>query len=396
MGLGMWLHELSLALFLAAWLSAIPLQKSHRYMLPGLAIGFFSVVGLWGVFNWSVYGIVEGPHLSANILQNNSDHRFDLGSILDLFTFVERAMIELTGTTALSGQNHLFWWFILFAFLLVIYATASSATKYSATIYKAVPLLGLAAGTVALFLSLEGYAGTNNGLFQATPVLIPALMLPCHIRDRQAPFSPSSTFYSWMGCTCFLFILFVLINPMLPGTDWGSRYLLTVLPLLALLAAYSLEQQYRQPGRWRQIVIASVVWLVAVSFVSQCTGFVYIRRSLTYNRQLNKYVKAINAHVLVTDSLSVGPIITNLPTSQKRFLVRSDDDEKQLAVILRRMDVDNFVYLSTLSHASELESYISHGDHVFVQVDSRPLWHINADREEGPEVMMVQFVREKG
>ena len=82
-GLGMWLHELSLAIFLAAWLSFIPISRMRRRILPGLAIGFCFVVSLWGLFNWSVYGVAVGPHLGANVLQNNPEHRFDFASILD-------------------------------------------------------------------------------------------------------------------------------------------------------------------------------------------------------------------------------------------------------------------------------------------------------------------------
>ena len=393
MGLGMWLHELSLALFIAVWLSSIPLSRMRRHIMPGITSGFFSVVLLWGIFNWSVYGIVLGPHLGANVLQNSPDHRFDLASILDLSALVERAMIQLTGTTAFAGRNGLFWWFILFAGLLAVYALIAWS---SARVRGVAPLLGLAIGALALILSLKGYAGTNNGLFQATPVLIPALAVPWRIHEARVPFSPSSLFYSWTGRTCFLFVLFVLINPMLPGVDWGSRYLLTVLPLLVLTAAHALEQQYQETvGIKHGCVIASAAGLIAISLISQCDGFFFIRRSLTYSQQLNKYVRAITANVLVTDSLSVGPVITTLPASQTRFMVRSDDDEKLLATVLRRMKANDFVYLSTLSHADELESYISHSNYVFVQVDRHPLWKVRVNQEEGPEVTVVRFVLKK-
>lgn len=395
-GLGMWLHEQFLALFVAAWLAALPLLRTHRNLLTGLPLGFLIIVFLWGLFNWHVYGAFAGPHLGANVFQNNSDHPFGLISILNPNDFVDRAMAQLVGTTLpgspVAAPSELWPFYLSLACLLIIYAfwfwEGNTMIVYAFSL-----ILSLIMGSLALFLVLRISAfASPAGLFQATPLLIPALTVPWFVRGRKALLASINIYYAWLSRACFLFILFLLINPMYPGTDWGSRYLLTALPLLALLATYALERQYENLKKeGRGVAMVCTAALAGMSIICQATGLFWIHRMVAYDQDLNTWIRLVPSPVLVTDS-DFNARLYPKPKNQARFLVRTDEDETLFAKILRLPDVDDFTFVGSKNGGEAITDAISRSGRSFRIAEQHKFFDVDRNCEIGDEFQMTHFI----
>lgn len=388
LGFGMWIHELFLALFAAVLLSALTIRRNRRDVSYGLLLGFVPMILIWGMFNLIVYSAFGGPHLGANVLQNNSDHPFSLNRIFDGPELADRSMLQLAGAAVFSSQDGLFPYHLAFVCLLIIYVCVGWAGKPVSVI---LPFLGLATAVFALVFLLQG-AGAVDGLFLATPLLIPALSVPWHTAQEQPIPSTTRTFYSWLSRTCWLFILFMLVNPMIPGVDWGSRYLLAILPLLSLLTAYALEQQYQQTsGYGRRAVVGCAVSTIGVSLICQINGLLLVSRCLAYGRELNSRIQAISTQVLVTDT-DLNALLTDLPLTQPRFEVRTDPDVKMFAMILRKRQYQEVTFVGTELGNVNVEIALAASGQGFMIREQHLLWNVNHASQEGKSLQLIRFV----
>lgn len=387
MGAGMWVHELFLAVFVAVWLAAAPFWQGRRSIPCGLLMGFLPSVLVWGLFNFWLYGTFAGPHLAANVLQNNGDHPFSLALVLNSSQLADRAMAQLVGATASNLRDATLPHYLLFICLLDVYMLTAWLEK---PLRRVIPLLGLTAAAAALFLLLKT-PGEANGLLEATPLLIPALAVPWYVRPAPGPAYPQEVFYAWLSRSCWLFIFLALVAPISPGSDWGSRYLLAVLPLLVLLATHALERQWRQAdGSWRHIVMASAVGLVGISLVCQYNGILWVRRCLAYGQNQNAHIAAISSPLLVTDT-GLEALVMEEPYSQARFLVRSRDDEKLLASVLRQRRYTELTFVGSQAGRNNMKDVLTSASQTFVVQEDRPLWIVNQKQEVGDNLQLLRF-----
>lgn len=388
-GLGIWVHELFLACFVAVWLALLPLLKSHRYIVTGLPVGFLIVILSWGVFNWLVYGAFGGPHLGANVTQNNNDHPFDLARILDWTQFNNRVMAQVVGTAIVDVAPNLWPYYLIFACLLIVYTFVAWSGDVMAGL---MPTIGLSAAGVALLLVIRIHAyASPAGLFEATPLLIPALAVPWWIQKTQSGVLSIKMFYAWLSRTCWLVVLFLLINPMRPGTDWGSRYLLSVLPLLSLLAAHALEQQYRNiKTHLRGLMVVNSCGLIGISCLCQLYGLIWVHRNLAYSQQLNRSIRAIVSPILVTNADMPARLAYPVP-SQMLFLVRTDEDGKVFSSVLRQTKVPELTFVGTGFGDNIIENAIVDSGRSYTKSEVHPLFLLS-NSEEGDELQVIRFI----
>lgn len=371
-GAGVWLHELFLALFAAAWLAALPLRS--RRISGGLILGFLPVLCVWGLANFAVYGAWGGAHLGANALENNADHPFSLAHVFSPSGFLGRARLQLVGSPVAGRQEDLGLYVVVFAGALLSFAALTRRRKPSATM----PLTAVCVAIMALALTLT--ADWVSGLFEATPLFIPALAMPFFARRTPAPESP---FFAWLARACALFAVFMLATPMLPGVDWGARYLLTLLPFLTLLSARSLESSWAA-GRKKTTALATAA-LVLVSLVCQIRGLLTVQVTLADNHVLNACVAALHAPVLVTDNLWVGPNLAAPPPAA--FLIRSRADAPLLFAILRQKKAREFVYVGSFEQVCALTENTA-----WKAVESGTIARSSDTRSEAETLETVRFV----
>ena len=331
LGTGMWIHELVLALFVAFALATLPVLSAKKSFLKGLAAGFGTILVVWAFYNKIVYGALAGPHLGANVVANNPDHPFTLSAVLNLSEFANRSAAQLIGST-LPGAT--FWigednWILLLylASMLVLngFWSRGKLTPLEQTV-SAVLLLAATYCGVTVAYAIHRYY-TPAGLFQATPLFIPALAVPLLAPRMRKREDADISAICWLGRATLLFIIGLLINPMYPGTDWGSRYLLSALPMLVLLAAFGIEKQLvGLNGPLTVVGNTSVVVVIAASIACQLLGLIWIHRSMAYDADLDQRLTKIHASILVTDAdfhARLAPSAGN----QERFLVRTGTDD---------------------------------------------------------------------
>ncbi len=392
LGSGVWVHELLLALSVAALLSALPFLKQRGYIVGGLLVGFVPLVLAWGVFNLWIYGGVSGPHLGTNVLQNNSDHPFSLVRVLDQTQLAERAMVQLVGTNIIGSRDDLFPLYLALVSLLIVYTLAAWSNS---ALSRITFLLSLGAAALALYLLRLSYVAHSepSGMFEATPLLIPALAVPWYVsKTKTLVVSVEAAFYAWASRTCWLFVLFVIFYPMLPGVDWGSRYLLPALPLLLLLSVHALERQYQEMKRgWRTFAVANTVGLIGISLVCQCFGLAWIHRSIAYNHELNAQVRRIKSPVLVTDLIWLAPELTSSSSSQTLFMVRSENDQQLFTKVLGQLKPNEMTYIGNEFGSGNIENALTAAHQPFVKTEARPLWRLDHERQEGEELQLVRF-----
>jgi hypothetical protein len=106
----------------------------------------------------------------------------------------------------------------------------------------------------------------------------------------------------WLLLTFVLFMLGVFASPGFPGENWGSRFLLTGLPQLALLSAYALETHFRESrGPWRSGIAFLIVYLAAASAYSALQGLQHVERTMEGCHGLVALIESVPSRVQVTD-----------------------------------------------------------------------------------------------
>lgn len=408
LGLGVWIHELIIALFLATLLAAVPLlwYRHGQRLVIGLICGFTPLFLLWVGTNWLIYGTSGGPHLSANMGGNPSIHPFSIGLILDQQRIVSQGLEELIGTPASSttfAEFHpeLAPIFLVFGVTLIFYMLA---TSFFGIDWKFAPFVSLLAASLALYLVFHVWWA--QGLFLATPILIPGLAVPWDAKrrhprkvneevspGRQA--SPTSLFYAWMSRATWFYILIVFLYPSLPGADWGSRYLLPVLPFLTLLSVYALEEQRLNASpKWRGLVVACVAALIGISVSCQLKGLVMVKRNIRHNHELIRRVYAVTTPVIVFDDIATPAELAAASLPQAQFTVRNGEDWVLFLKALRRSKVQEFTYIGPDMGAHHLTMAASDGTPGFSAVPffikDYHSFYVNRTWDDGEDLAFIK------
>jgi len=407
LGLGVWIHELMLALSLAVFSALLPLARDPTGRRMGLALfaGFLPPVLLWVGVNWLIYGSLGGPHLSANLGGNAQDHPFDLNLILDSQQIKDRAFAGLVGITStgmmLNGSHvNLIPLFLVLACLLVGYWVLAMIFGME---WRLAPLAALVIASLAVYLVEQVHWA--NGLFQATPLFIPALAVSWDSGVRPAKSArgetnpeswalPSKLFYAWVSRSVWLYVLIVLIYPSMPGVDWGSRYLLPVLPFLSLLAVHAVAEQYQASGpRWRHVILGCAASIVGISIFCQGEGLMMIQRSTRYHEDLARRISGVTSPALVFSNIGTGADLAAVPLRQSQFMVRSEEDLRLLLVALGQQHIRNFTYVGSDGGLTPLDVWdvsAPSGERL-KRVDSQ-WFHVDQTREDGGDLQFVHFV----
>lgn len=348
LGLGVWIHEVFILLWGAACVTALWLvfrekagsvgRSRSLSLAVGLIAGFLPAAGAWAGTNWLVYGSPGGPHLMG---ANDMFHPYHLRLILDLGQLVERSRVQLLGEAA-AGP-----WRDKLALLLLV---LTLSVPLGGTLRKLVPLWYVGAAGLSFGILVNTQWG--QGLFSAAPVLVPALAAPWTIARRPAEGEECSVdglqerFFRWLLPTALLYIVAVLVSPKTPEMNWGSRYVLTCLPLLFLLTAWVLEREWEGVSRPGRVLWATgTASLLLVSLVSQARGYQAIRRDLHESRILIEQARQLPVPVLVTDHFWLGPELTAGDIPQRQFHLRDEDADRILFfTAVERLGVDRFAW----------------------------------------------------
>ncbi len=277
-GCGAWMHELVVA---AGLCFAVALASRPRAMLCWLA-GFVGPVGAWIVFNRVFYGVVRGPHLMGPLTPGTE---IMMRHLLSVTALRDRATNELAG-----GHGHLERAYVMLVVVLLVLSRLGA--RRGALAVTAALTLGS-----AWLLARPGYAG---GLFEVTPWLLLAYA------DRPSGASSRDVAHRVLLRAATLFAFVVIATPIDPGLNWGSRYLLTMSPVLALLALRNIERLATSGGK------RGLVW-AGVGVYALFAVFAFSRATQTYHAKRlvdgvhARTVAGIQSRVTATDRWWLGP-----------------------------------------------------------------------------------------
>ncbi len=333
LGVGLWFHGLFLVLLVAA-LIACPwtwLPGRERRLFGWMLAGFVPLALGWACQNLLLYGTLGGAHGAATV---NEGYGSGIKAVVSAGRFWMRTKLQVFGN---SGPPA-----ILSRFILVVaaFAAASRLPARWSWLKHALAILA-ALGSFVLVRN----AGLAHGLFEATPLFLLAagLYLPKPELDQD----PDARLYLWMGRTCLAFYVLVILSPGRTDLDWGSRFLLMLLPFLILMGAKALERDWSVSAGWqRGLTAGAAACLLAASLYSQQKGLTAIKDDLMYSRQINLAVAAARGSALGFGTWWVGPETTITPEARPRFWVDADERSRRLFFsALDRMGADSFSFL---------------------------------------------------
>lgn len=404
LGLGLFIHELMLALSIAVALTSIPLtwRRDGRRLIVGLLAGLLPFALLWLGTNYLFYGNFAGSHMASNMGANTNEHPYSIQLLLNEAWFFHRSQIQLVGST-LNAQTSDFepditHRFLTFAYILGAYWTL---TWILGARWRLASILSLIAAGLATYLVIRVHWA--HGLFTATPLLIPALAIPWDAArkkrrqasenaDSSSAIAPESLFYAWISRACWLFALMALVNPMMPMVGWGNRFLLTMLPLLVILAAHALEEQFLASGRrWRPVVVVCAVGLIGLSMVCQVEGLTMVYRNILYHADRNQQISAIKSPVLVFDDVGISADITAVNVQKPQFLLQGDENAALIASAVRSLKATEFAFVGNSGNALVFSNLRLPRGQYFALASSRQLTRKNPI-EDGPDLEIDRFV----
>jgi hypothetical protein len=220
----------------------------------------------------------------------------------------------------------------------------------------------------------------SGGLFATTPALILAFA-----RLREEPSSVSGTSDEdrsqvqtaiWR-LTLFYPLLYVSLTPELhsSGIHWGCRYLLSVFPLLAVLAASAIARWWViSPGH--RIGQSMILLSLAVTLATQAYGLSLLREKKQHSAGLQQIVADRPERIIVAQGWYVPQELARVFFDKPILSVNSADDRERLLLKLRSAGYDEALLVSVPPTQGEDHSnsrILSDGALHFMTVELRNL-----------------------
>ena len=288
LGAGTFLHELVILLGCAVVAAGL-LCRSTRRAAAVAGAAFGTGLAAWSALNVALYGLPVSAH-SRGVNQPSAEFLLREMSPPRLW---DRAVEELAGWPTNATVHR---------FALVFLAGLFLAARFVPRSTRLLP--EILCGAAFFSFAADRTNHVVGGLFTASPFLCLALLAPLAAKAGSAPRDVAA---AWMARSSLLFGLAVLLLPVGPGWGWGSRYLLTAIPLLVLLAARAAEELLAaEAPLGGQLALAA---FLAGSVVLQWHGTNAIRGAYRSWSTLRSEVNRSQAEVLLTDSFAVGPCL---------------------------------------------------------------------------------------
>jgi len=273
LGIGLFIHELSLALAIACILGLIPKWPVIGRFVAGFGAAFVP----WAGMNFLLYGRPMGPHVSgANDVLTSNVYR---PGLFDLRAMLDRGSVQLFG---FSPDDRTVW--VMAGCILC--ACALMAYRRHAVVGRYLRFALIGAFAVAACATWPRDT-VNNGLLQTTPLFALALIAPTSNH-------PGRTLTLR---ACVIFAVLVILNPIPPLMGWGSRFLMTVASPLACLAIAAAEEGGG---------LFFLAPLILLGFSSQHRGLSSVEVDLSYSRNVWRAVQSFRQPVIMQTTW-IGP-----------------------------------------------------------------------------------------
>lgn len=352
LGLGLWLHEILVpylpALVVGAWWA----RRRHRWVLACalLVAGTLSLLIPLALINSHVYGTALGPHLSNNKLGSPSAI---LQFMLSPSQWGPGALYTLFGW---GDASPAFTWqlneWLANPWPQVQYEVGASmwmSIPFIAWILLALSgwwrrlwwLCGLIfVGVVAACLWVLHHDLTPHSSFLVCPLLLLAFGAARPRSQSAAPTAQAEgasdprLLAQTLALVTALYAMLTLMKPTLGGMEWGTRYLLSAVPALMLLAWSSIESLLPsaqggasglkwQPGARPLLGMAAAMTVLSVAL--QIHGARIIHEIHARNRILSDDIASAPDEVIVS-AVWWAPMSAATAYNHKQILYAGDED----------------------------------------------------------------------
>ena len=193
-----------------------------------------------------------------------------------------------------------------------------------------------------IYIYLASQAAILSGFVTTLPIIVLSLAFV----DRSIDENPYRNIYQFnLLIALFYFLGMAISTPVDGGLQWGSRYLLPMLPSLIYAAAYTYHA-YNQSlhGKIKSALNQVTLGLIGLSFLVQMTGL-YV--------QVDQHNQAKTLHNTIT-ALPTEVILTNAPfmpthiasVENKTFLYVEEEDD--VAKLIQRLDQANISQVAVI------------------------------------------------
>ena len=351
LGFGVWIHPLLGILFAAMGLSLfLVYRKNLRSLLPVIPAtlaGFLPFVIAFLLWNHATYGSFGGAHAIGTLRNTSPDVQVSLSDPMKL---LQRAQLELLGLAEHSPALVLVC--ACLSFYILSLFTGSRLRQWTA------PLFCFGAATVLWKAIPEG--PWANGLFQGTALLLPALASP-FLKPQKPKLGDANTpekhlCLLWMALTFLFFAPGVFLSPGFIGLNWGSRFLLTCLPLLALLSAHVFEVLFSEArGLAKWLTGFLFCGLVFMSVSSQVQGLRFVTEVMQGYQNMDNAIESAASPIFVTNLWQVSLQTETAKRPTERFLVTGKpEDQAAFVDYLSRSGAHEFTFIGSEKGAQRL------------------------------------------
>jgi hypothetical protein len=158
-----------------------------------------------------------------------------------------------------------------------------------------------------------------------------------------------------LSITTAIYVAGVLLTaPNDGGAQWGPRYLLPVVPLLALLSLAGMTALLRASlGVQRWLVCLALAGLIAASVWTQARGIQVLLRSTNDTLRVVQTVDALRHRVVLTDTWYSPQLLAPIYYNHTIFLVITPRHFSQLRALLQNNRIKRFSYLTAQPWGSD-------------------------------------------
>ncbi|NIN65088.1 MAG: hypothetical protein GTO63_10375 [Anaerolineae bacterium] len=325
-GLGIWVRSELYVMAIAMPLALLLLGTGRLTRLVWLCLGILgALVPLW-LFQFVVYGDFIGPHVSHVSWLSEQ-----LPATTDRVAIVYHTLLEGNSSPAMS--------------FLYIMAFAASALLVRAPRIRTSRLLIIIAFATLVLATIPNLIEASRGrplggLITTAPFLVFgfATLLDSSVRRCNAFLLALSIAY---------IALVSLLTPVDPGLQWGARFLLPVLPPLAVLATNNFGALRTLRGRSTSGLLgACFVSVVALSFFVQLSGLRTLHIIKTTDQQLIRDTAQIDPIHILSDEWGYAEYVAPLFYEKQFFFVRDQAQYEELTQTLLENDTHTFAVVT--------------------------------------------------
>lgn len=329
-------------------------RKWRRGVLFGF-VAAIALVPLWW-FQWKVLGNPIGHHFAPT----DSETVASGGFLMNRWLVVRHLFLDVGESLSWSI---LFTVPVLVLWLRKLVKRSDGAESTDASSFPLWGAFGIVGGSIVLYFQMKAASPpiwllSSNSLFAASPFLVLAFVGARNVRaSNGAPSSADHMIRVVLRMLLAYALIYAFLSPEVHanGVHWGCRYLLTLYPILAVIAAHNVFGWWKGKVGTGAIGVAVVGLLVVLSIVAQLHAVRLMGAMKEFRVRFNETISREAEDVIIADSWWIPMEASRCFDSQMIFLDRSPGEHAELRRRLYRKGIRKVTILRSPPRADAIE-----------------------------------------